>query len=169
MRLIIPELTRKRETTRHCLLLQQEVCLPPRKHSCKESKLESGETLQQSCSSEPSVLCAIQYKEPSADSHVATEHLASETEELTFKFQLILINLNLGSHIQLAATTFGRAAVDLLTHRKYRGQRNKLNEDMSQGVMCRPCLDPYSNKPTIRDNWGNLNWIIHNIRNYLKL
>ena len=30
------------------------------------------------------------------------------------------------------------------------------------------CLDPYSNKPNVRDSRGNLNWIIHNIKNDLR-
>ena len=29
------------------------------------------------------------------------------------------------------------------------------------------CLDPYSNKPNVRDSRENLNWIIHNIKNDL--
>ena len=30
------------------------------------------------------------------------------------------------------------------------------------------CLDPYANKPNVRDSRENLNWIIHNIKNDLR-
>ena len=56
---------------------------------------------------------AVQYSVTSYMWPPSAYNVASVTEELNFKLYLILINLDLNSHMLLVATVLGRAALKL--------------------------------------------------------